>query len=51
MDYETAQELAFDLKRNWNVWSDLKRGDAVDASYVRLNPESVLTILRVTFLA
>ena len=31
MDYETAQELAFDLNRNWNNWSDLDRGDAVVA--------------------
>lgn len=29
MDYETAYELALEINRNWNVWSDLERGEAI----------------------
>ncbi|MDT8066634.1 MAG: hypothetical protein ROO76_00570 [Terriglobia bacterium] len=29
MDYETAQELAFQINQNWKTWTDLERGEAV----------------------
>ena len=29
MDYETAHEQALEIYRNWKVWSDLERGQAV----------------------
>lgn len=29
MDFNTAVGLAYQIQRNWNIWSDLDRGDAI----------------------